>query len=398
MAVTLEPEAASVPAAPSLPGIFLGFLRLGATAFAGAGNILYIEHLAVSQRRWLDRETYRSGVALSQTLPGAIAMHAAAYVGLRLRGLSGALAAYLGFGIPAFLLMLGLSALYQRTHSLPALLSLFAGLRVLVVALIANAAVSFGRSSVKSRRDGLIALLAAAIFGLATASPALVIVFAALAGSLVLRDSPSPSVSAASLPGGRESWRWACQLLAAGGLALLLLYLFDRVLFGLALTMIRIDLLAFGGGFTSVPLMQHDFVDVHRWMDARTFLDGIVLGQATPGPIVITATFAGYMLRGTGGAVVGTAAVFFPSLVLLVLAAPHFERLQTAPAFRGAVRGILLSLVGLLAVVTLRFGLATPWSPTAALLGAAAFLALLRKVDVLWVVLAGGALSLVLMH
>lgn len=396
---TARPMEASVDSSrPSILSIFANFLRLGATAFAGAGNVVYIEEMAVEQKGWLDRETYRGGVALAQSLPGAIAMHAAAYVGLRLRGLVGALAAYVGFGIPAFLLMLILSAVYQRTHSLPALVSLFAGLRVIVVALIANAAVGFGRSAIKSARDVAIALVAAAIFGLRAGNPALVIALAGLAGSVMLRGERSDASVPAAAPGMRSPWRWAAELVAAGGLVLVLLYMADRTLFSLAVTMMRIDLLAFGGGFTSVPLMQHDFVDVHRWMDARTFMDGIVLGQATPGPIVITATFAGYMVRGIAGAVVGTAAVFFPSLVLVVLAAPHFDSLKSSPAFQGAIRGVLFSLVGLLAVVTLRFAVATPWTPAAIVLGAGAFVALLRKVDVLWVVLVGGIFSLVLMH
>ena len=123
-------------------------------------------------------------------------------------------------------------------------------------------------------------------------------------------------------------------------------------------------------------------------------MDGIALGQVTPGPIVITSTFIGYLVRGFLGAVVATLSIFFPSFVILTLALPHFDRLQASGLFRKAARGALLSFVGLLLSVTVRFGLAVSWSVPAIVLASAAFAALLVKVDVVWVVLAVALLSL----
>jgi chromate transporter len=168
----------------------------------------------------------------------------------------------------------------------------------------------------------------------------------------------------------------------------------DRQLFDLAVTMLRVDLVAFGGGFASVPLMQHEVAEVRGWMSVRTFMDGIALGQVTPGPIVITATFVGYLCRGIPGAVVATMSVFSPSFLMVALIAPHFDRLQRLAAFRGATRGALLSFVGLLAAVTVQFGLATSWTVNTTILAVAAFVALRLKVEVLWVVLAGVVVSL----
>ena len=161
--------------------------------------------------------------------------------------------------------------------------------------------------------------------------------------------------------------------------------------------MVRVDLFAMGGGFASVPLMHHEMVDLRGWFDGRTFMDGIALGQVTPGPIVITATFAGYLLKGVLGAVVGTVAVFSPSLIILWMVFPHFERLRRNPTFQRVLRGSLASFVGLLLAVAMRFALDLPWSPPGVVLALAALLALLRKVDILWVVLAGAALSLAIM-
>lgn len=132
--------------------------------------------------------------------------------------------------------------------------------------------------------------------------------------------------------------------------------------------------------------MLHEVVDVRSWLDARTFLDGIALGQVTPGPIVITATFVGYLLHGPLGAVVATVSVFFSSFAMVVGLTPHFEALSHSPIFRRMLAGILSSFVGLLLSVTLSFGLAVEWTWIKALLGAAALTALLLKVDLLWVV------------
>ena len=123
-------------------------------------------------------------------------------------------------------------------------------------------------------------------------------------------------------------------------------------------------------------------------------MDGIALGQVTPGPIVITATFVGYLFRGMSGAVVATASVFFPSFVLVVLVAPHFDTLQQVARFRGATRGALVSFVGLLVALTVRYTVETSWTVLTAIVAVAALAALRARVNVLWIVLAAAALSL----
>ena len=162
----------------------------------------------------------------------------------------------------------------------------------------------------------------------------------------------------------------------------------------LLVAFLRLGVTAFGGGFASVPLMQHEVVDAHRWMTARTFMDGIALGQVTPGPIVITATFVGYLVKDVSGAVVATASVFFPSFVLVALVAPYFDRLQRLARFRGATGGALVSFVGLLVALTVRFTLAASWTVETAIVAVAALVALRARVDVLWIVLGAALLSL----
>lgn len=375
--------------------LLLAFLRLGLTAFGGPAMVAYIRELAVRRKGWVPADTFQRGVALCQSIPGATAMQVAAYTGLRAGGPLGAVAAFVGFGLPAFVLMVALAAGYQATHSIAPVMAAFRGLQAVVVALVANAAVSFGRSGIKGWREGFLAAAAAAFLA-AGGSPFLAIPGAAVAGCLLLPRVPErPRQIASSL--GMGHLRPALVVAAGFAACLVVLALADCRLFDLAVLMARIDLFAFGGGYASVPIMLHEIVVARHWMDAKTFMDGIALGQATPGPIVITATFVGYQLAGLAGAIVATVAVFSPSLIILLGAVPFLDRLQGSETVQRALQGILASFVGLLFAVGLRFALAAAWQPLSAALALAAFTALRAKVDVLWVVIAGAVLGALLL-
>lgn len=162
--------------------------------------------------------------------------------------------------------------------------------------------------------------------------------------------------------------------------------------------MMQIDLMAFGGGFASVPLMLHNVVDIKKWMTAGPFMDGIAMGQITPGPIVITATFVGYQVAGIAGAIVATAGIFIPSFVMVIAAAHSFYRLKKNAAFQWAMRGILASFVGLLLATTVKFALAANWEPITLLLCIVAFAALMLKAEIIFVVSIGGVLSSLLLR
>jgi len=378
---------------PSLTNLFLSFLELGATAFGGPGMVPYIGNMAVEKRKWLDEQTFRDGVALCQTIPGATAMQVSAYVGFRARGVAGAAVSFIGFGLPAFLLMVGLSAFYVRSQKLPSVVSVFNGLQTIVVAIVANATLSFGRTSLKSLRDGMIAVIAAVMFALKV-SPILVILSAALSGLLLTRKNSAPDLGARP---ETESGSTAPILIIASAAVFLLAVLFfwERKLFDLAVIMLRVDLFAFGGGFASVPLMLHEVVEARSWMDDRTFLDGIALGQVTPGPIVITATFVGYMVYGIIGSVVATIGIFLPSFLIVIGIAPAMGRVNRSVHFSRVLSAILCSFVGLLLSVTLRFASGIAWDIPRALLAIAGFIALLLKSEIIWLVVVGVVVSII---
>jgi chromate transporter len=194
----------STPAEPDQPAakvpalrLFTAFFRLGLTSFGGPAMVAYIRELAVRKKQWLSQETFEDGAALCQSIPGATAMQTTAYVGLRAGGPRGALAAFVGFGLPAFILMVALSTAYQAGRDLQPVLAVFRGLHVIVIAIIANAIANFGRSSIKNWRDVLPAGGAAA--------------FLACRGNPILAIVGSAALAAAALPapGAGPRSRWA---------------------------------------------------------------------------------------------------------------------------------------------------------------------------------------------
>ena len=380
---------------PSIGRLFIAFFKLGTTAFGGPSMVAYIRKLAVERFGWMSAADFAEGVSFCQIIPGATAMQTAAYVGLRVHGAMGAAAAYIGFGLPAFGLMLLFSYLYTANGSVPFIAGLFSGLQAIVVAVVLNAAWSFGKTTIKGWWHTAIAVVAAGAF-IANLHPIFVIVFAAAAGWWLLpRSESSTPVNPTHRPYPGKLLGLILAVVVGGYVGLFFL---ARDLFELGLLMARVDLMAFGGGFASVPLMYHEVVETYAWTDSATFMNGIVMGQVTPGPIVITATFIGFLHAGWAGALIATISVFLPSFLLVIGLWPVFHRLTALRYFHPVMSGVLCSFVGLLASVALRFIIQVPWDVVRLLLAAGALLALLRKVDILWVVLAGAVLSAVLIR
>lgn len=388
-----ESQQRAPSAAPSLTELFIAFLRLGATAFGGPAMVAYIRQMAVDRKGWLNARAFDDGVALCQAVPGATAMQTAAYVGLSVRGVAGAVVSYVGFGLPAFGLMMMLSVVYSRTHNLPAVVSAFSGLQAIVVGIVANAAMTFGKTTLKHWRHVPITGLAAALYGCGI-NPFLVVVLAAFVGFWLLKEEVSVAPTGAVPAPMPQTTKPVLLILGATTTLLTALFFAHRPLYELATMMVRVDLFAFGGGFASVPLLFNEVVTVRQWLDGPTLSDGIVLGQVTPGPIVITATFVGYLLHGTFGAGVATLGVFLPSFLIVIAVAPHFDRLRTSPVFARLIGGALCSFPGLLLIVTIHFAQSVSWDITRLLLAGAAFVALRLGTNVFWVVVIGVATAL----
>jgi chromate transporter len=375
-------------AGPSILKLLLTFLKLGFTAFGGPAMPVYLREEIVDRKQWMDGQNFDAGLALCQVIPGAIIMQLSAYVGLKLKGIWGALLCFLAFGFPSFLIMLGLSILYKNFHHIGVIEAILGTLRIIVVAIIAHATYIFGKKNFSSINDAVIGISAALLF-MFKLHPAIVVGIAVILGLLLTRkDKPSfPST------GKNKTFNFFLVLLGLSTLSVILFYILNPQYFSLATVMLRIGLFSFGGGVGAVPMMYHEIVALFGWMDKKTLTDGIVLGQITPGSLIIAVTFAGYYHLGILGGLIATIFVFIPSFLILMAIIPFFDRLSLYANFSKIINGILCSFVGLLLVTTIQFGIDIDWNPFSIAIGLVSLVLLMLRVNIPWLIAGGLVLS-----
>ena len=386
------------PRDPATLEIFLAFLHLGLTAFGGLAMVEPIRRRVVA-KGWLSQGEFLDGVALCQVVPGATVVQLAAYVGYRLQGVLGSLAAAAGFILPAFGLMLLLSYLYFRFGDLPWVESLSRGLGAVVIALLLQALWRLGQAVRRHWIDPVIALLTLAAFWLRV-NYLVVILGAGLVRLLLTRwlphaDPEPPRPVAASTPRWGKTLVQVAVVLAGLALAVAGLWRFSSQVGLMSLIFLKIGVISFGGGYVMIPILQWEMVDRLAWLTLRQFLDGILLGFVTPGPIIILATFVGYWVAGLPGAVTATISIFLPPILIIVFLTPYYQRLREARWMRPVIQGILAALVGMLILVLLQMGRATLQDLPAWAIMAGASLALIYfEINLIWVVVAAAGFSL----
>ena len=379
------------------------FLRIGATSYGGPAIVARIREVTVLQKRWLTDDEFRESLAFAQMLPGPVAVQTAAHIGWRLhRGLGTALA-MVSYIAPAFVLMLGLSAAYFHFEGIPSVATAFRGLGAAVVAIVVQSILSMAQPALRNWQGVAIAALAAVGF-FGGADTLLVLLAAAIAGILVGLAWPAPGEPPAEPAHAPPAASYRRTLLAttAVGLAFVVALAASRLVSprfpALGVTMAKINLVAFGGGYTAIALMFQDVVHnpATAWLTPKEFIDGLALGQITPGPVSITATFIGYRVGGFLGAAFATVCIFLPSSLLLVLLAPHYARLRHLRAVQDAVSGLLAAFIAMLMHVLWAVAKSAFIGPWDVALAAAAITALLLRVNVVWVVLGSVVVSLFL--
>jgi chromate transporter len=271
------------------------------------------------------------------------------------------------------------------------------GVGAVVIALLAYACIKMAKSSLPTLTSALIALAACAAH-LVHINAFLVVIGAAAAAWLFSRKEQPPVAPPAASGSGirRVDPRVWAGLAGATCVVLAAIWMAAPLLGRLCLVFLGIGSVAFGGGYSMIPLIQQQVVDNLGLLSVRAFMDGIALGQITPGPIMLTATFIGYAAGGWFGALAATAAIFSPSWVILVSAAPSFQAWSRRRAAQVMIGGIVASFVGMLLSILVRFGSVTLIDIPGVLLSAAAFIALWWGVDLPLVVAAGLLLSVLL--
>jgi chromate transporter len=378
----------------SLWTIFTSYFIVGLTAFGMA--ILQKLKALVMDNKWLSEEEMSDGLAMVQLYPGPLMVDFAAYVGYKLRGVLGATLATLGFILPSFVLMSVLSAFYFAAGNLPWVHPLFLGLEALVVGVLFNVTLEMGGRNIQQRTQAVIMLLA---FGalLFKVNAVLIVLVALALGAWLIRPIPGAGKNAgAGKPSPKiesfSSKRWAAIAVVVAAILAVVVFSWSlkSEIGGLALSLFKIGSVAFGNGSAIIPLIQYEAVEAHPWMSLSQFADGIALGQITPGPFLITATFIGYKLAGFWGGLLATFAIFSPSFAMTLVFTEVFARIRNLKPVRGALAGVMASFVGLLAVVLLQLGGLALTGPAAFVLAGAAFVAVRWfKVDILWVFVGG---------
>jgi chromate transporter len=370
---------------PAWP-LFLRFLRFGLLAWGGpAAQTAMIAKECVDEEGWVSEETFKKTLAVYQVLPGPEAHELCVYFGRLRGGRRGGLAAGLGFMLPGFVLMLGLSVLYVETDLASRLEELFYGLNAAVGALVAMAIVRLGRKFIT---DIPLALLAVASFALTAAG------LLGFAGVLVVT--------------GLAYWAWheASARMASGAAAVTPAPLLVAVIVAGAISTsavaeiffegLKAGLLTFGGAYTVVPFLHDSAVQGQGWLTDSQFLDGLALSGVLPAPLIIFATFVGYIAGGLSGSIAITVGIFLPAFIFPIF----FHRFLVAVAEDARIRpfllGVAAGVIGLIGAVTLELLEASVVDVPAALLAAGAFAALYRfqgKLTVLAVVLGCGAIG-----
>ncbi len=350
------------PGEAPLGAFLLYFLKLGTVGFGGP--IALAEHMQrdlVDERGWTRRQDYLDGLALAQLAPGPLAAQLAIYLGYVRAGVKGATLVGAAFILPSFLMVLALASAYVRFGGLAWIQAVFYGIGAAVVAIIARSAGKLARKVLQGERLLWTIFVVMAIATAVTKREVAVLFVAAGVITMTVEAWPrirlkaAPAVLLMSTPwaGGSAAW----QLL---------------IFFGKA------GLFVFGSGLAIVPFLHGGVVEQHHWLTEQQFLDAVAVAMITPGPVVITVAFIGYLVAGMWGAVAAGAGVFLPVYLVVVLLAPYYKRVIANPVLRAFVRGVTAAAVGAIAgaVVVIARGAIRDW-PAAAI--AAVTLALLMK-------------------
>lgn len=373
-----EADAAHPPGARPQPGAIAAlFLRLGIIGFGGPlAHIGLMEDQCVARRHWVTREQFLEGLAICNLLPGPTSTQLSMYLGYLCAGPLGGLVSGACFIAPAFLLVLGLAWAYVQYGALPQVGALFLAIGPVVIAIIANTLYRTGKTALKSPLTWVIALAACALTLFPALPPGVNLVVILLASGLVgawravlglpvllftgkgWPRRPHPDAAPADEPAQPDT---TLKSLAPAPLVLLKAIALQAapsaaLLVSLALVFLKIGLLMFGGGLVVAPLLQQELVDGPHWLTTRQLVDGLALGQLTPGPVSVVATFAGYTVAGFPGGVVATVAVFLPSFVLVLGLTPLLVRRYRSAFLTSFLRGVTAGALGTIAGAAILFG------------------------------------------
>lgn len=309
----------------------LYFLRLGALGFGGPVALVgQMERELVGERGWLTKDQMREVIAVCQSLPGPLAIQVGIFISYLRGGLWGAWAGGWGFILPNFLIVAALGALYVHFGALQPVTAIFYGVSPVVIALILNSCYRLAKLGMEDYLQWVIAAACFVVTVVLKSEVALLFIAAGVLGVLVYgtlwRRPPTSTAFLTAVP--------AVSVANSTILGKLLLFF------------LKAGALTFGSGLVIVPFLQQGVVQEHGWLGEHEFLIAVAIGMISPGPVVITATFVGYLVAGFWGAVAATVGIFLPSFLLILIAAPILRRHRANRNVQGFVKGAYAAAIG----------------------------------------------------
>jgi chromate transporter len=319
-----------------LAELLLYFLRLGLLGFGGPVALVgQMERELVAERGWLTPEQMREAIAICQSLPGPLAIQVGIYIAYLRGGFWGAWIGGWAFIFPNFVVVAALGALYVHLGDLKPVTAIFYGVSPAVIALILHSCYRLAKLGMEDLLQWLIAGACLLVTVILRAEVALLFIGAGLVGILayggILPGRPPP----AALP-----------VVALPALAQLAEAASASTLGKLLLFFLKAGSLTFGSGLVIVPFLEQGLVQQYGWMDQCQFLIAVAVGMISPGPVVITATFVGYLVAGFFGSLVSTIGIFLPSFILVLVVAPILARHRSNANVQGFVRGAYAAAIG----------------------------------------------------
>jgi chromate transporter len=324
---------------------------------------------------------------LSKSLPGTPATNLLALLGQQVGGVRGGAVAATAFLLPSAVLMVLCGAAYSLVRAAAGLSIFFDGMNAAMVGIVGAVTIDLARSALRSRRDVLLAVLCGLLLATRLVSEPVLAGSAALIGAVLAARNLPPT----SRPPRSERLHGLMLLIALPAA----LVGSAAALAGLARVFVPIGVMTFGGGLAMIPAIEHMVVVDQRWLDAKAFADAIALGQITPGPVAICATFIGYRVAGVVGAIVATIAMFGPATALALAAGHSVDRFRSSPLIVGALRMLAPAVIGMLGAATFSLGRASVGIHIDVVLAVASFALMLRwPISPMWLLVGGGVLRL----
>lgn len=329
------------------------FLKIGIMAYGGPAIMGVMQNEFQEKRQWVTKERFLEGLSLVSMLPGPGATQLGIFLGYSRGGWWGGLLAGLCFMLPAFFIMLGLAVLYSVFGTLSIARSALYGLGPVVLGVFIVAVYRLGRNSIKNPAQTLISLAASVAVVFFPVGIAMILLLAGAIGILLYHSKKMAFYLLAGLSGCIIAYN------------LLFAYSADITLFAdsvspglteLFFVFMKIGAFTFGGGLTVIAFVQEQVVNQYQWLTHQEFIDGLALGQFTPGPILMIAAYVGFKTTGVIGAIVCALAIFLPSFVIMLSILPVFNRVRTLDWMKAALKGIGPATIGVLAVSLLQLG------------------------------------------